>query len=356
MTNTAVLQVERAGPLVTIQDGGRPRMMRYGIPASGPMDTFAHAAANTVLGRPPRSTAIEVSLGGLSLVCRAGPVTVSVCGGGFTITHAKQRCSSWTVCTLHDGEGLTIAAGGWGSWCYLAVAGDLVAASWLGSASTHVRSELGGGPLRTGTNLNIDNTWADDARDGPVDVPEVARPTRTLRAVLGPQLHCFHADAADRLTSSRYTFTTAYDRMGVRLDGPPLELREALAIPSTPIVRGSVQVAGDGVPTLLFADHQTTGGYPKIATVVTDDARRATQLRAGDSVQFTPIDPADAVHVARLAAQQRQHHLVDLADRPGLRTRRLLQTNLIDGVFHPNLTSDEETTQVLAPPGSPVDR
>ena len=332
--STAVLHVRRSGPLVTIQDAGRPGLMRYGIPASGPMDSFAHAAANLVLGQAPTDTAIEVSLGGLSVTCSAAPVTVSICGGEFAVDHAGERCAPWTVRTLVPGDTLTISAGTRGSWCYLAVVGKLVAREWLGSTSTHVRAGLGGGPVCTGDEILIESAEVDDAREGPIEPPSIARPTRVLRVVLGPQSECFGPDAAEVLLGSTYVLTAAYDRMGVRLAGAHLPIEDAMAIPSTPIVRGSLQVTGDGVPTLLFADHQTTGGYPKIATVIADDASRATQLRSGDTVQFMQLDPAAAIQAARSAAASRAQHLAVMADRPGLQTRRLLSTNLIGGAFH----------------------
>ncbi len=329
---TAVLHVERAGPLVTIQDGGRPGLMRFGVPASGPMDRFAHAAANAVLGRPLGSTAIEVSLGGLALRCLAGDVTVSLCGGGFNVRHAAEHCETWSVSTLRPGDTFTVGAGRWGSWCYLAVSGDLKAHRWLNSASTHVRSERGGGAVTAGMELVIDNANVDDARDGSLD-PPMSEPKHDVRVVPGPQLDCFRAGALDILLNNQFTLTSAYDRMGVRLSGPALELDESLAIPSSPIVRGSLQVSGDGVATMLLADHQTTGGYPKIATIISPDLDGAGQLRAGDAIRFHQIDPQQAVHAARLSSTERAQRLSLLADRPGLRTRRLLETNLIDGTF-----------------------
>lgn len=333
---TAVLQVRRAGPLVTVQDGGRPGLMRFGVPRSGPMDRFAHAAANTVLGRSLSATTIEVSLGGLTVECIEGAVTVAVCGGGFRVSHDGADCAPWSVCTLRSGDTLAITAGAWGSWCYLAVAGDLQADRWLGSMSTHVRSGLGGGSVQTGDQVTVLDATDDDARIGPVDCPPVARPVEVLRVVPGPQQHCFRPGALETLLGSPYALSTAYDRMGVRLDGPALDLDGSLAIPSSPIVRGSLQVAGDGVPTLLFADHQTTGGYPKIATVIGPDAARASQLRSGQSVRFLAVTPEEAVTAARTAATESAEQLARLADRPGLRTRHLLSSNLVDGGYHPD--------------------
>ena len=183
---TAVLRVRRAGPFVTVQDAGRPGLMRYGVPLSGPMDRFAHAAANRVLDQLMTATAIEVSLGGLTLECVSGAVTVGVCGGGFRVSHSGRDVGSWAVCTLRSGDTLAISAGSWGSWCYLAFAGELQAEQWLGSASTHVRSGLGGGTVQTGDELVVQHASVDDARSGPVDIPAVAHPTDVLRVVPGP--------------------------------------------------------------------------------------------------------------------------------------------------------------------------
>ncbi len=332
--SAAVLEVRRAGPLVSFQDQGRPGRLRLGVPASGPMDPFAHAAAHAALGRPGSGTAVEVSVGGLTVACAGAAVTVAVCGGQFDLSHNGALVSGWAVVTLRPGDVLAISSGPWGSWCYLAVAGELRATHWLGSTSTHVRAGLGGGLLRPGDRIVVHDPVEDDERDGPIEVPASAmRPSR-LRVVLGPQTECFVPGAVETLLGTPYVLTSAYDRMGVRLDGAPLPLLDALAIPSTPTLRGSVQVAGDGLPTLLLADHQTTGGYPKIATVVADDVTRAVQLRPGDGVRFVAIDPAAAIRSARVAASVRAAALTALRARPGTRTRRLLGTNLIGGVHH----------------------
>ena len=334
--SSATLDVVRAGPLVTIQDGGRPGLMRFGVPASGPMDSFAHAAANIALERLQTSTAIEVSLGGLTVRCATGRVTVAVCGGEFHVQHNRKQFPPWSVISLEPGDELSLNAGRSGSWCYLAMLGDLRSRRWLGSASTHVRSGLGGGAVNVGDDLVLDDAMVDFALDGPIEIPVGVAGPHQLRVVLGPQLDRFAPGAVDTFLDGSYRLTSDYDRMGVRLDGPTLKLFDALAIPSSPIVRGSLQVSGDGVPTLLFADHQTTGGYPKIATVITDDAIRATQLRAGDAVGFTAIDPATAVALTRTIANERARQLTVIAKRRGPWARQLLATNLISGIYHPH--------------------
>jgi allophanate hydrolase len=329
----SVLVVEYAGPSVTIQDAGRHGRMRLGVPASGPMDPFAHRIANAVLGRRASNTAIEVSVGGLALRCHESPVTVAVCGGSFVVHHDGRRCPRWVVVTLRPGEPLVIEAGTWGSWCTLAFAGDLVARRWMGSTSTHFRSGLGGGVVHTGDELEVASPVADPIRDGAVDVPRRARPPSELRAVLGPQDGRFTRRAIDAFWSARFVVTSVYDRMGARLDGPELEVVDALDIASAPVVRGSVQVNGDGIATVLHADHQTVGGYPRIATVIGPDAERAAQLRPGEAVRFRPVTPGEAVAAARTDAELTARHVAALADRPGLRSRRLFDHNLVGGVI-----------------------
>ena len=151
----AVLSVSFAGPLVTVQDAGRPGNMRYGVPASGPMDRLAFDAAHAALGNAPGTSAIEISLGGLMLHCKEGAVTLAITGGNFVVEYGGQKTSSWTVLTIHKGERLAIRAGPAGSWAYLAFAGRLGSENWLGSQATHSTSGFGGGAVQTGQSLVI---------------------------------------------------------------------------------------------------------------------------------------------------------------------------------------------------------
>jgi len=122
-----------------------------------------------------------------------------------------------------------------------------------------------------------------------------------------------------------------YDRMGMRLDGEPLKFSGALSIPSEPILRGAVQVSGDGVPTVLLADHQSTGGYPKIATVISSDTDRLSQLRTGDTVHFKSVTGAEAVAWTRETTDARQSYLDGLNTARGTLEQRLMRENLIQG-------------------------
>lgn len=310
---TAVFEVLRAGPHVTFQDAGRPGLMRFGIPASGPMDRKALAIANTALGNPPGTTGVEVSPGGLSLLCRQGPITLAIAGGGFIVTRNDTRVGSWTILTLQSEDRLTLRPGPWGSWCCIAFAGKIQSRTWLRSAATHASSGLGGGALAVGRSITIDSPRREP--EGPIPCPVWARPRQRISVILGPQDRHFAPETVETFLSTPFRLTSAFDRMGLRLSGPPLPPENALGIPSQAVTRGAVQVAGDGVATVLLADHQTTGGYPKIATILADDTDGLVQLRPGNALAFTAISPIRAVALARQRDATFHRWLASLADR-----------------------------------------
>jgi biotin-dependent carboxylase-like uncharacterized protein len=327
----ARLTVQACGPLVSYQDGGRFGMMRFGVPASGPMDRLAHAAALAALGQPHNATAIEISVGGLEVTCESGEVTFCVAGGEFQVRHAGAVARSWCVRTLRAGDLLSVRPGHWGSWAYLAFCGDLVCERWAGSTSTHSSSGLGGGRL-TGGAVVVRSPRVSEEREGDLPVPDFARARALARVVLGPQTAHFPAEATAALLGESFVVTSAFDRMGMRLGGPSLVLRDALSIPSEPIVRGSIQVGGDGVASVLLADHQTTGGYPKIATILSADIDGVSQLRPYDRLSFRSVSAEDAIGAARSHAQSRQRYLERIGLSQGSLNDRLMRENLISGV------------------------
>jgi allophanate hydrolase len=273
------------------------------------MDRKAFAIAQSIFGNPPDAAAIEVSLGGLALDCVEGHVTFAVVGGGFIVQIGARRFGSWAVHTLNQGERLVIRPGPWGSWTYLAFAGNLVAPEWLGSSATHGPSGLGGGTLAAGQEVIVQDARVEPALEAAIPCPIWARPCRVIHAVLGPQDRFFSAESLEDLASQPFYLTNAYDRMGVRLRGRSLTPAGALSIPSEPILRGSVQVAGDGLATVMLADHGTTGGYPKIATVVSDDLDGFVQLRPNDAVRFKLISPPQAVALTRAGGRALRAYL-----------------------------------------------
>lgn len=328
-----VLRVVAVGPLVTLQDAGRFGRLRFGVAASGPMDRFAHAAANAAVGNDRDATAIEVSSGGLVVECARRPITVGVAGGRARVLVDGEHTESWVVVTLQPGQRLEVRAGEWGSWTYVAVAADIVSSRWLGSSATHSIAGLGGGFLETGHTLELVDPRLETDREGPFADHAPDRTSAPTRVVLGPQRHRFTETAEQQLRHAEFRLTSAYDRMGLRLDGPALELVDALSIASEPIIRGSIQVAGDGVPTVLLADHQTTGGYPKIATVISCDLDGFVQRRPGDTVRFQVVEPDEAVAVAREAATRERASLASIGRSGRNLGARLLREDLIGGRF-----------------------
>ena len=320
-----------AGPLVTFQDIGRPGNMRYGVSASGPMDIVSFEAANAVLGNDTKQTAIEISLGGLILQCHEGSITLAITGGDFLIEYQGQKISSWTVLTLQKGERLSVRAGKSGSWAYLAFSGKLNVKDWLNSSSTHSTSGFGGGVLKTGQKFTLTDASNQANRIGPILKPNF-NTNDLIHAVLGPQDQYFMNTAIKIFSNSIFKVSDNYDRMGMQLTGPKLELKSALSIPSEPVVKGSIQVSGDGIPTILLADHQTTGGYPKIATVISSDINRLVQLRSNQNVEFILINSNEALQKTRKFLDMKEKYLEKLSISRGTLEQRLMSENLIGGI------------------------
>ena len=320
-----------AGPLVTFQDIGRPGNMRYGVSASGPMDIVSFEAANAVLGNDTKQTAIEISLGGLILQCHEGSITLAITGGDFLIEYQGQKISSWTVLTIQKGERLSVRAGKSGSWAYLAFSGKLNVKDWLNSSSTHSTSGFGGGILKTGQKFKLTDASNQENRIGPILKPNFYT-NDLIHAVLGPQDQYFMNTAIKIFSNSIFKVSDNYDRMGMQLTGPKLELKSALSIPSEPVVKGSIQVSGDVIPTILLADHQTTGGYPKIATVISSDINRLVQFRSNQSVKFVLINSNEALQKTRKFLDMKEKYLEKLSISRGTLEQRLMSENLIGGI------------------------
>lgn len=295
----AKFRIDRVGPLVSFQDLGRNGHMRYGVPKSGPMDVFSFKKANALLGNDPNNTGIEISIGGLEIECLKGVASAVVCGGDFNLMIDGEELKRDEVFNFAAGQRLNIRADKSGSWCYLAFAGNIITKTWLGSSATHLISGFGGGTLKVDQSFCVENTVNVEPN---THVKSNLAETYNgyIRVTMGPQDHHFTATAIRRLLNDEYKVSTAYDRMGMRLLGPKLEMESALSIASEPLMKGSVQVAGDGVPTVLLADHQTTGGYPKIATVISSDLDMLAQLRPNQTLRFKAVSPESAVRIARV--------------------------------------------------------
>lgn len=328
----AVFQVEQVGPFVSVQDAGRSGYGRFGVTRSGPMDRLGHQLTNYAIGKPDHSSAIEVSLGGLTLRCIEGEVTAAVGGGHFLVNLDGGELAPWSIFTLREGSILKIRSGEWGSWCYLSFLGDMTAMEWLGSQSVHQGSGLCGLPYKQDDKVVVDNAKSNPDTSGAFFDPKSLRPSSQVRVVQGPQDQYFHDISISKLYLTEFKLTNEYDRMGVRLSGEQLKVNRALDMPSEPVARGSIQVPGHGDPICLLADHQTTGGYPKIATIISADQDAMAQKRVGDVVTFTKTSVDDAIAIAR-----QRHLLIETMKKEIVSNRasfihKLWSSNLISGV------------------------
>ena len=240
--------------------------------------------------------------------------------------------NAWAVVSVRAGSSLMIRPGPWGSWTYLAFAGRLKATAWLGSVSTHAPSGFGGGRITLDQSLEIEDAELREERAREVPCPAWARPRSQLDVVFGPQDRYFSTETREHLVSQPFALTEGFDRMGVRLSGPSLTPDAVLDMPSEPIAYGSIQVSGDGAPTVLLADHQTTGGYPKIATVVSDQISDLVQHRSRSQISFRSVTPEAAVQEFRMRRQPVEAFLASLRAKPTTLLERLMSSNLIDGV------------------------
>lgn len=334
---SAQLVIDKPGLSSTLQDCGRFGYQRFGISGAGAMDLDALRVANRLTGNAPGVAAIEMAMTGLSATVSGGGCLVAIAGAEMPVVVNGRRVDDWRSFALKDGDRIEIGAAGAGVYAYLAVAGGFAVAPTLGSLSTHSRSGLGGfegRPLRSGDRLPLLGAPA----DAELVVPPERRPhyDGAIRVVLGPQRDKFTAAGVDAFLSGDYRIANQADRMGVRLEGPTIEHVDGFNIVSDGIVNGSVQVPGAGQPLVLLADRQTTGGYPKIATVIGADLAKFAQRRPGEAVRFAAVSLAEAVEAAR--ERERRLEAILAGVQPAvigardLTAERLLSVNLIAGV------------------------
>jgi allophanate hydrolase len=210
--------------------------------------------------------------------------------------------AGWHVAELREGQVLDIAMNRWGSWCYLALAGEVEAKPWLGSKSVNPAWSVSGSRLQAGDEIRITGARPGTLAPQRIPTPVFARPSQIIHVVPGPQERFFAAEAFARFYGETFAASSQYNRQGIRLEGPPLAISTALDMPSEPIARGAVQVDGSGQASVLMADHQTTGGYPKIATVISADQDRLAQHRPHGRFRFTSTTAEDAI--ARLRRRE----------------------------------------------------
>lgn len=295
-----IIHVLHPGLFTTVQDLGRRGYQRFGVSVSGAMDPWALTVGNRLLGNPDRAAGLEITLHGPELLFEQA-LSIAITGADLSPTSDGLAIPLWTVVTMKAGSRLQFGMRRQGARAYLTVAGGITGPLILGSLSTHVRSGLGGPAGRAV------KKW-DQFSVGPVargaapfigrSLPEPYRPrysrSPVVRVMPGPQSDHFAVAAVRLLTGSLYRVTPESDRMGYRLEGAELPHRASAEIVSEAVCAGSLQVPPNRQPILLMADCQPTGGYAKLATMISADRSLAAQLAPGDSLSFRMITAQQA--------------------------------------------------------------
>lgn len=330
------LVVTTAGPLTALQDAGRFGWQRYGVGPSGAMDRLSLALANVLAGNPPGTAAVELALAGARLTAEGSVVRVALAGATTALKIDGQPAPPLTSVTVQPGQTIEVGAAAHGIYSYLAVSGGFALPPALGSLSLHHRTAIGGidgRPLRAGDRLPL--------HGGEPSGPDLMLPKPPnieqgpIRVVPGPQDDYFTAAGLQTFLSSPYTISEQSDRMGMRLAGPQIEHgAKGYNIVSDGIPSGAIQVPGNGLPLILLADRQTTGGYPKIATVISWDLPRLAQSPPGTELRFQSVDRAEAVRIAKASDQAFRDLIATVrpAGLSGLGSSDLLAVNLVGGV------------------------
>jgi len=304
------LVITSIGPASSVQDGGRHGAQRYGLTPSGAMDQLALAAANALVGNAPLAASIEIGPFAAAFTARDGAVRVALTGASRSAEIAGRGITFDSSVTVADGQTLTLGFARGGAFSYLAIEGGIAGEPMFGSLAVNARAGLGSPyprPLQAGDALQV--SAASSALERRIELPPPAK--GPIRVVLGPQDDEFAADMKALFLDSEWKISATSDRMGYRLEGPVIRHLGGHNIVSDGTVDGSIQVPGNGAPIVLMRDRGTSGGYPKIATVISADFGRFAQIPAGTGFQFRAVGMAAAQAEAKAFAKQ----LASLPDR-----------------------------------------
>ena len=300
----ATFEILDPGLLTTIQDRGRYGYQRYGVPVSGAMDQFAFRMANLMAGNDQDAAALEVTVGGPKIELHTS-TWIAVTGADISPEVDGHPVPMWE--SLHIEEGSVLEFGDLrdGMRAYIAVRGGIDVPVVMESRSTYLKGRFGGlegRALQAGDILSTLPSEPDTAL--PKRLPRnytapVYGGIHRLRIVMGPQDHAFDSSALSKFQTSRYRVHSDSDRMGYMLDGPKIEHIEGADIVSDGNPNGAVQIHGDGIPRILLSDRGTTGGYTKIATVISVDLSRLAQALPGQSVSFRQVTVEEAQEALR---------------------------------------------------------
>ena len=303
-------EVLEPGILTTVQDFGRYGFSQFGVPPSGALDTFSFRVGNLLVGNQEEEACLETTVMGLKLKALR-EVVIAITGGELFPTLNGESLEMWRTHLLVEGDVITFKRLRSGCRAYLALSGGLIVPKIMGSRSTYLSGRFGGlegRALKRGDILYMLDRPPSLKKLGfrfPGDWIPSFKKEVMLRVIPGPQDHHFTEKGFQTFSSSAYQITPQCDRMGVRLEGPKIERRPDVeeSIISEGLISGAIQVPGDGKPIIILTE-LVTGGYTKIATVISTDLTKVAQLKPGDQVRFEPISIENA-HLLLKEQEQR---------------------------------------------------
>jgi antagonist of KipI len=291
------LLVENPGWMTTVQDLGRPGFGALGVSPSGAADPVALRLGNLLVGNAPGAAALEMALVGGRYLFPEGGI-IALAGADFGAKLNGQPIEMWIPHAVRPGATLELGLTRVGVRCYLCIAGGIQVEQFLGSASTHLLSGLGG---FAGRGLRKDDVLQFNAPERRIrrrrispKVLETLKPRRCLRVTQGPQADWFSEAATRNFFAGSFRVSEDSDRLGLRLEGPSLALESPREMISEGVSLGAVQVTTSGQPIILFVEQQTAGGYPKIANVIGADLHCVGQLRPRDEFTFAHVSLEEA--------------------------------------------------------------
>ena len=302
---TAGLEVMAPGLMTSVQDRGRFGHQAVGMPVSGALDPDSFDIANALVGNAPGTGALEIRMLGPTLKVTAESVTLSLFGTGAGIevtAPEREMIAAGRTVTLGRGQIFRIGATGDTAVCYLAVQGGFDLPPVYGSQSTCMSGGFGGFQgriLEAGDLLPLHAGVAGAQKQRILRRQPEREASPEIRVIAGPQDDYFSPAGLQSFFGTPYRVSQAVNRMGMRLEGEAVEHAKGYNIASDGIVRGAVQVPGTGLPIILLADCQTTGGYPKIATVISADMPKLGRLMPGAEIRFRQVSVAEAEDIAR---------------------------------------------------------
>jgi biotin-dependent carboxylase-like uncharacterized protein len=286
----------QAGPMTTIQDAGRFGYMEYGIGQSGVMDYISYQQANKLVGNPENEAVLEMTLMGAQIQVDED-VLVAYTGADMQAQIDDDKMERGQAYLVRKGQIIRFGMARTGVRAYLAIAGEIQVPVVMNSKSTDLKCKIGGYKGRK--IQNNDQLTVLLRKESAKKLHQLAKQKikqqeydgiQIIRVILGPQENIFTSQGIQTFLDSKYTVSTESDRMGIRMEGPHIEGNGKNDIISDGIVFGSIQITSAGLPIVMMADHQTTGGYAKIATVIKEDLPKLAQARPGSQVIFQKVE------------------------------------------------------------------